>query len=156
TPRLVAWVAVRLVRASSTSTLGFSGPLPPPCEAASFCGKAKWAATARTTAPSAAHRTGASHDITFIGVASLASLPELRLRVRPPRRGGAHLADSPRLHLVLQLGQHGVDRHGAEVAVDPVAHCHGARRLLLVPHHQHVGDLLQLRLADLEIHLLRP
>ena len=46
-----------------------------------------------------------------------------------------------------------VDALRALVAVLPVAHAHLALLHLAVAKHQHEGDLLELRLADLEVHL---
>src|SRR5262245_58040268 len=63
--------------------------------------------------------------------------------------GGAHLADALLAHLHLQPGDQLGHRHRPEVAVDPVAHRHRAGGLLLVADHEHVRDLLDLRLADL-------
>ena len=46
------------------------------------------------------------------------------------------------------------DGHGAEVTGVAVAHGDRARLHFLVPHHEHVGDLLDLGLADLVAQLL--
>src|SRR5689334_4328610 len=82
------------------------------------------------------------------------SLAEPGRRIIHPGAGGADLADSFLLDFLGEPGDDLVDGHRAEVAIDSVAHRDGVRRLLLLADHQHVGHLLQLRLADLVPDLL--
>ena len=57
---------------------------------------------------------------------------------------------------VAKSGSKLAKRQRAQVAVDAVAHRHRAGRLFLFADHEHVGNLLQLGLADLVPDLLRP
>src|SRR5947207_11721464 len=90
-------------------------------------------------------------------------------RVRSSRRGLRSNAIKPPTYLArrrqaglgLTLGRHFrqrlpdelVDRPRAEVAAAAAAHRHRALRRFAIPGDEHVGNLLQLRLADLISHL---
>src|SRR6185369_4617706 len=65
--------------------------------------------------------------------------------------GEAHVA---RADLAGKVGQHAVDRHGAEIVARAVAETHGAVLGLAGAAHEHVGHLAHLRVADAIAELL--
>src|SRR5687768_9876347 len=75
--------------------------------------------------------------------------------IKPPLRG-----DQVRDLLVLDLGLRRADEFldsaASLVAAHTVPHRHGAFGCLTIPNHQHIGDLLQLSLANLIPDLFLP
>src|SRR5215471_11114869 len=74
-------------------------------------------------------------------------------RVRSSRRGETRLGLALRRHFLQRPRHEVLDGARAEIAAAPAADRHRAVRRLAVPDHQHIGDLLELRLADLEVDL---
>src|SRR5713101_9747936 len=60
----------------------------------------------------------------------------------------------PRLDCAARCREKTFDRHRTGVPAVPDAHGDGAGRRLLLPDHEHTGDLVHLRLADARAELL--
>src|SRR5438132_3713224 len=87
---------------------------------------------------------------------SLCLLAELGAAIIQTRVARAYLPDALLLHFSIQASEQVAQRHGAQVAVDAIAHGNRAGGLLLLADNEHVRNLLELRLADLVADLLRP
>src|SRR4029077_512049 len=81
--------------------------------------------------------------------------PGLEVRVGQPLLARGSISLQWEFRFVLELSQELVDRKGHLVAALPAPDVERAGLQLLVPDHRHVGNLLELGVADLRLHPLR-
>src|SRR5215469_10070453 len=74
--------------------------------------------------------------------------------LRETKRGCS--ADRSRVRFGAEVGDKLLQRPRAQIALRPVPHRHCARFRFLPADNQHVGDLLDLRVADFRLQLLIP
>src|SRR5258708_10602173 len=130
-----------------------------PSTRSSSCSWARRSAPSTGTMPAcepsaSTSRTSRTLILSLIGVfLSIVSSPPRERRA--PGLGGCHakLQTAP-AHEIADPRRELRRRHGAQVLAGAPAHGHRAGLLLARAHHQHVGHLLHLRLADLVAELL--
>ena len=94
-------------------------------------------------------------DTDLLGADAVVDADRLAVYWTPPAVAGGTSSTSARSEASLAIfAPSGLHVARTEVTAVAVAHGDALPRDLLVPHHEHVGDLLDLGLADLVVHLL--